>query len=45
MSENKDEDMAAQLFGPSNGFTEEVYVVFKLDDVAKKLLVVTPPVE
>lgn len=45
MGENKDEVMAAQLFGPSEGFSEEVYVVFKLDGVAKKLLVVTPPIE
>lgn len=45
MGENKDEVMAAQLFGPSEGFDEEVYVVFKLDGIAKKLLVVTPPVE
>lgn len=43
MGENKDEVMAARLIGPAEGFEEEVYVVFKVGGVAKKLLVVTPP--
>lgn len=43
MGENKDEVMAARLIGPSEGFEEEVYAVFKVNNVAKKLLVVTPP--
>ncbi|MBR2866660.1 MAG: DUF5003 domain-containing protein [Alistipes sp.] len=45
MCENKDEVMATRLMGPTEGFEEEVYVIFKVDGVAKKLLVVTPPVE
>lgn len=43
LGENKDEVMAAQLVGPAEEFSEEVYVVFKVGDSAKKLLVVTPP--
>lgn len=43
MGENKDEVMAIHLWGPKDGFTEEVYVVFKVDGITKKLLVVTPP--
>lgn len=45
VGENKDEVMAARLIGPKAGFEEEVHAIFKLDGVAKKLLVVTPPVE
>lgn len=45
MGENKDEVMAATLYGPKAGFVENVYIVFKVDGVAKKLLVVTPPTE
>lgn len=41
--ENKDERMAVRLIGPKEGFDEEVYILFKLDGEAKKLLVVTPP--
>ena len=43
MGENKDEVMAIHLWGPNDNFDEEVYVVFKLDGITKKLLVVTPP--
>ena len=43
LGENKNEVMAAQLVGPAEEFSEEVYVVFKVGDSAKKLLVVTPP--
>lgn len=43
MGENKDEVMAARLIGPSEGFEDEVYAVFKLNDQPIKLLVVTPP--
>lgn len=44
MGENKDEVMAARLIGPAEGIEEEVYAIFKVGGVAKKLLVVTPPV-
>ena len=43
MGENKDEVMAIHLTGPVSDFTEEVYVLFKLDGKVEKLLVVTPP--
>lgn len=43
LGENKDEVMSLHLWGPKDEFTENVYVVFKVDGVAKKLLVVTPP--
>lgn len=43
MGENKDERMSLHLWGPNEEFTENVYIVFKMDGVAKKLLVVTPP--
>lgn len=43
MGENKDEVMSIHLWGPNDSFDEEVFVVFKLDGIAKKLLVVTPP--
>ncbi len=42
LGENKDEKMALHLWGPNEEFTENVYVVFKVDNVTKKLLVVTP---
>ncbi len=45
VGENKDENMAVHLWGPATDYTENVYIVFKLDGVAKKLLVVTPPVK
>lgn len=41
--ENKDERMAIRLVGPTEGFDEEVYVLFKLDGEPRKLLVVTAP--
>lgn len=43
MGENKDERMAIHLWGPNSGYTEDVYVIFKVDGVAQKMLVVTPP--
>ena len=43
LGENKDEKMALHLWGPKEEFTENVYVVFKVNGQAKKLLVVTPP--
>jgi hypothetical protein len=43
MGENKDERMAIHLWGPKSDYTEDVYVIFKVDGVAKKMLVVTPP--
>jgi hypothetical protein len=37
--------MALYLWGPKSGWMDEdVYIIFKVDGVAKKLLVVTPPV-
>ena len=45
VGENKDEVMAARLLGPKAGFEDNVEALFKLDGVAKKLLVVTPPTE
>ena len=45
LGENKDEQMALYLWGPKSGWMDEdVYIIFKVDGVAKKLLVVTPPV-
>ena len=44
LGENKDENMALYLWGPKDGWQgENVYIIFKVDGVAKKLLVVTPP--
>ena len=44
LGENKDENMALYLWGPNEGWDGEcVYIIFKVDGVAKKLLVVTPP--
>jgi hypothetical protein len=44
LGENKDEKMALYLWGPMNGWNgESVHLVFKVDGVAKKLLIVTPP--
>ena len=45
LGENKDENMALYLWGPKDGWqNENVYILFKVDGIAKKLLVVTPPV-
>ena len=42
--ENTDENMAIYLWGPKDGWKEEnVHIIFKVGDQAKKLLVVTPP--
>lgn len=44
LGENKDEKMALYLWGPKNGWQDEnVYIVFKVNEEVKKLLVVTPP--
>ena len=44
LGENKDENMALYLWGPDDGWqNENVYIIFKVDGIAKKLLVVTPP--
>ena len=45
IGENKDEILALHLWGREGDFTENVYVVFKVDGTPKKLLVVTPPVK
>lgn len=46
LGENKDENMALYLWGPKDGWqNENVYILFKVEGVAKKLLVVTPPAE
>ncbi len=43
LGENKDEKMALYLWYPkAETFTENVYIIFKVGDVAAKLLVVTP---
>lgn len=43
MGENKEELMSLHLWGPKGEFSENIVVVFKVDGVAAKLLVVTPP--
>lgn len=46
VGENVDELLSLQLYGPKEGFAiggENIYVVFKVNGEAKKLLVVTPP--
>lgn len=45
IGENKDEVLAIHLWGPNEGFVNDVHVVFKCGNEAKKLLVVTPPTE
>lgn len=46
MGESMNEIMAIHLWGPAKQvFDDNVYIVFKVDGVAKKLLVVTPPVK
>jgi hypothetical protein len=35
--------MSLHLWGPQAEFSENVVVVFKLDGMVRKLLVVTPP--
>ena len=44
LGENKDEKMSLHLWGPNEGFEDNVYIVFNVNGVVKKLLVVTPPV-
>ena len=44
LGENKDERMALYFWGPKDGWqNESVYILFKVDGQAEKLLVVTPP--
>lgn len=46
IGENVDELLSLTLFGPKDGFEiggENIYIVFKVNNEAKKLLVVTPP--
>lgn len=44
IGENTNEKLAVHLWGPKDGWNKEnVVIVFKVDNVAKKLLVVTPP--
>lgn len=43
LGENKDERMAAHLYGPAETFDEEIYAIFKVGDTPIKMLVVTPP--
>jgi hypothetical protein len=44
VGENTNEEMSIYLWGPKDGWQDEdVYIIFKVDGVAKKLLVVTPP--
>lgn len=48
IGENVDELLSLQLYGPKEGFKiggENIYIVFKVEGQAKKLLVVTPPVK
>lgn len=45
MGENTEERMAIHLWGPNDEWNgENVVVLFKVDNVVKKILVVTPPV-
>ena len=43
IGDNKDEMLAVHLWGPNAGFSDNVYIVFKVNGKAKKLIVVTPP--
>lgn len=43
IGDNKDEMLAVHLWGPNAGFRDNVYIVFKVNGKAKKLIVVTPP--
>ena len=48
IGENVDELLSLQLNGPKAGFEiggENIYITFKVNGEAKKLLVVTPPTE
>lgn len=48
IGENVDELLSLELSGPKEGFEiggENIYIVFKVNNEAKKLLVVTPPTE
>lgn len=43
IGENKEDVMAAHLYGLKVEFTDDVHILFKVNGQAKKLLVVTPP--
>ena len=44
IGENTDEELSVHLWGPKSGWNgENVVIVFKLNNVAQKILVVTPP--
>lgn len=44
IGENTDEELAVHLWGPKGGWSSEnVVIIFKVDNIAKKILVVTPP--
>ena len=44
IGENTDEELSVHLWGPSDGWKgENMVVVFKVSNVVKKILVVTPP--
>jgi hypothetical protein len=44
IGENIDEELSVHLWGPSDGWKgENMVVVFKVSNVVKKILVVTPP--
>ena len=44
IGENTDENLSVHLWGPKSGWNgENVVIVFKLNNVAQKILVVTPP--
>lgn len=47
MGENTEERMSIHLWGPKEGWTssDDMIVIFKVDGVAKKILVVTPPTQ
>lgn len=44
VGENTDEELSVHLWGPKDGWNEDnVVIIFKVNDIAKKILVVTPP--
>ena len=44
IGDNTDEELSVHLWGPKGGWNDEnVVIVFKLNNIAQKILVVTPP--
>jgi hypothetical protein len=44
IGDNTDEELSVHLWGPKGGWNgENVIIVFKLNNIAQKILVVTPP--